>query len=544
VRRARSLVVIAAAAVCAAAPLASCLDATEIVLQLSTDVSCTIVSGTDTVAGTQVVIRVGSPANIASNPPTHIESTSCTPGDATASPTNDLGSVVVVPSGGFDESVSITVALSDAAGTLTSTCFPEASNPSCIYAHRQISFLPHTRVTLPIVLSSACAGVNCIAPQTCDPDTRQCTSGNIDPHDCGTNCSTGEDSGGVPDVTIDVPVGVDVPVFDSPVVDSPVLDAPVLDAPKDVSTCQNPFTLCGNKCVNVLSDPGNCGACFVDCNGGACAAGLCTLSTQATGSCLAVYNGNVYVATSAGVYVYPSNGGSGSLYNNVADPIIAMASMPGHVAWFANNTLQAYVYEYPSKKPYTESNTTATALMALNGGAFAWYDAKQTRIIYQSTQQSTWTPYDPLITSASSVIPVAMGTKYVYASLPADGELLYTDGTTYAYIPNVPSPGAIIVDDPSKLSPNVFDVEKSTVVQRDSQLGNAKTYASSSTAITSIVWDGAKVIANATSEISYAQGTTFTQITKATPAPKCIAVDSNAVYWLDATAGLYKHAKP
>lgn len=522
-----SLVVIFAAGVCAMAPLASCLDATEIVLELSTDVSCATVQGTD------VHIRIGSPKNIDGNPPTRIESTACTPGDATASARNDLGNVVVVPSGGFDDAVAISVALSNDSATPTSACFPEGPNapPSCIYAHRQISFLPHNRVSLPIVLSSVCAGVSCVAPETCDPTTGKCGNGKIDPNDCGTNCTTGEDAG-----TPDIIVAIDSPAFDVT-----VFDSPVVDAPSDAG-CGN-LTLCSNKCVNLMTDVNNCGACGVDCSGTpqSCNNGTCTLNATAAGTCLAVNGGTVFVATAAGVFTYPSNGGTGTLYNNASDDIVAMASMPSHVAWFGTNLNTAYVWDQVPKKPYNESNSTA--FMALNGVGFAWFDSKQNQIIYQSTTQTTPTPYNPIVVTTGNAVPIAMGSKYVYASFPASNELLWTDGTTYGTVTNV-TPGPIIVDDPTKLAPNVYDYEKGVVWQRDSQLANPKQYATSASVITSMVWDGTKVLANATTNISYAQNGTFFKIVAATPAPKCIAIDSNAVYWLDATAGLYKHARP
>jgi hypothetical protein len=529
------VLVFAAVAVCALAPITSCLDATEIVLQLSTDVPC------DTVRTTKVLIHVGSLTDIDTNPPTQIESVLCNSGDATASPLNDLGTVAVLPSNGFDAPIAISVALSDALNTGTSSCYPEAQGAaSCIYAHRQITFLPHTRVTLPIILSSLCAGVQCTSPSTCGPDGR-CTSGNVDPHDCGSSCTTGEDSGSHADVTIDVPVSTVDASKDAPIFDGWIF----LDATADGPECAPNQLFCNGQCANVLSDAKNCGACGVDCTGSNnCSNGTCILEKSVAGTCLAVANNTVYVATASGVYTYPSNGGTGTLYNNASDTISAMASMPGHIGWYGSNAQQAYVWDLATKQSFSESTVSLPQLMALNGGAYAWFDAKQGHILYQPLQQVTATAYAPTL-NTTSPIPIAMGTKYVYASIPLSNELLWTDGTSYAYIANVTNPTAIIVDDPSKPAPIVFDVEKNTaVVQRDSLLANAKPYATSSTTITSMVWDGTKVLANASSQISYASGSSFVSLATANPAPKCIAVDSNAVYWLDATAGLFKHAKP
>jgi hypothetical protein len=51
--------------------------------------------------------------------------------------------------------------------------------------------------------------------------------------------------------------------------------------------CPTGQTACGNACVNLLTDPSNCGACGNSCGAGACSNGTCTCS----GGYLAMCNG-------------------------------------------------------------------------------------------------------------------------------------------------------------------------------------------------------------------------------------------------------------
>jgi hypothetical protein len=514
---------VVATAVCAAAPLSSCLDATEIVIQLTTDVPC------DTVAKTTALIRIGSPANIETSPPTRIESTTCATSDATTASPNDMGTVVIVPSSGFDSIVAISIALSDDATVPTSACLPEPQGTSCIYAHRQISFLPHARVTLPITLSSRCAGVVCMAPLTCGADGT-CTDGTVDPHDCGTNCTTG-DSG--PDSPIKLDAAIDV------------LKDVTIDVPVDVTTCTGTAVMCNGQCVDLLSNTNNCGGCGVDCSGsGSCNAGTCAIDKTIVGTCLAVYGGKVWVATDTGVWQYAANGGSGVLYNSNTDYVFGMAGDANNVVWFANSGNQAYVWDVAAKQGHMEATNTAMTLMAFNSAGYAWFDQKGIGIVYQAATVSAPIAYTPTLPTTNPV-PIAMGAKYVYVSTPGLGKIWYTNGSSYNSV-SVTSPGAIIVDDSNSTTPAVFDVEgNTTVVQRDSTLKVVQTaYAKSSAPLASITWDGSTVVANSVTEMSIAIAGLFKPIVINTNAVlKCVAVDSNAVYWLDKAGGVYKHAK-
>src|SRR5579883_1028808 len=45
------------------------------------------------------------------------------------------------------------------------------------------------------------------------------------------------------------------------------------------NSCPSGQTACSGKCVDVTSDPSNCGSCGLSCEGGACCASVCVLDT-------------------------------------------------------------------------------------------------------------------------------------------------------------------------------------------------------------------------------------------------------------------------
>jgi len=65
--------------------------------------------------------------------------------------------------------------------------------------------------------------------------------------------------------------------------------------------CQTGKKLCGGKCIDVLSDAQNCGACSHDCLGMACANGICEATTLATLQeepfAIALAGSHVYIAS-------------------------------------------------------------------------------------------------------------------------------------------------------------------------------------------------------------------------------------------------------
>ena len=145
---------------------AMCTEPTEIVVEISTTVSC------DVVGGHHVAIRIGSAS---------VETGQCDGGF--------VGTLVATPSGARDEVVDIDVVLG--VTEPTSACDVDASG--CITAKRTLRYSPATPLHLPITLDAACLGVTCAATETCDrgfcvPSTTACQAGVCVGPDAGVSC--------------------------------------------------------------------------------------------------------------------------------------------------------------------------------------------------------------------------------------------------------------------------------------------------------------------------------------------------------------------
>ncbi len=129
----------------------TCFGATEVRIELMSDVPCSRVG--------HVRIEIGA-AN--GSPPTSVtDDAVCHDGSPT-----DLGSLVVVPSGARDERLSIRVLVA-LDKTSIEACAAGADLTGCIIARRSHRFTKHRSGELPIVLSADCIGVLCDAEHTC-----------------------------------------------------------------------------------------------------------------------------------------------------------------------------------------------------------------------------------------------------------------------------------------------------------------------------------------------------------------------------------------
>lgn len=126
----------------------ACLDPTEIIVELSTDVPCTSFTGAD--------IGFQYPNQTTVSIVTHA---------VECSGAGTIGSLVIVPAQSNDEVLSIIVT------TTTNVSSPDdcmsAPGPACIVARRKLAFEPHATLKLPIFLDSACAGIACDPTTTC-----------------------------------------------------------------------------------------------------------------------------------------------------------------------------------------------------------------------------------------------------------------------------------------------------------------------------------------------------------------------------------------
>ncbi len=93
-----------------------------------------------------------------------------------------LGDLVVTPGRSKDEPLTLRVVLG--VGRDPSQC-SDANAKGCIVARRRLSFVPHTRLRVPVVLWLACDGVVCGDDETCNY-VGKCVPATVDPGACSS----------------------------------------------------------------------------------------------------------------------------------------------------------------------------------------------------------------------------------------------------------------------------------------------------------------------------------------------------------------------
>jgi hypothetical protein len=161
-------------AACLVAVVGACRGATEIDVELTTDVKCVDLRGS--------TITIGGVDDLESRPVT-TQTPACDEARAR------IGSIVVVPSAGNEDTVAIRVVAG--LGRDPNECKPPAYGPGCIVARRALRFVPHETLSLPILLAAACNGIACGATETCVQG--DCRSEEIpDPSACKNPAACGE----------------------------------------------------------------------------------------------------------------------------------------------------------------------------------------------------------------------------------------------------------------------------------------------------------------------------------------------------------------
>jgi alpha-tubulin suppressor-like RCC1 family protein len=198
-------------------PLCGCRGATQISVEVTTDVDCAAYTATTLTVGRLGAINPASPATQAS---------SC-------GPNGRIGSVVIVPSGADDEAVAVEVV--GGVGVDPTRCAEPDIAPKCITARRSLRFIPHETLRIDLPLRGECRGIPCTAVSTCVHGA--CVPATIeDPSQCqGSGCGEGAlgpgtaADAGAPDATLDASGPPDAST------DAPI-DAPsIVDAPTDVT---------------------------------------------------------------------------------------------------------------------------------------------------------------------------------------------------------------------------------------------------------------------------------------------------------------------
>lgn len=150
-----------AATALAVSSLSHCVGATEIMLDLHTDVSCAVVG----VRG--VTIAVGEPNDETTGIVT--SATSCDAGS--------IGTLALLPRGDIGGPVAVRVVLG--VNTKADDCAAPNAYSGCIVARRSLRYSPHAKLTLPIDLDQDCLD------DPCGPDST-CVHGSCT--DAGTTC--------------------------------------------------------------------------------------------------------------------------------------------------------------------------------------------------------------------------------------------------------------------------------------------------------------------------------------------------------------------
>jgi hypothetical protein len=461
-----------------AAPLvvsASCLDPTEIRPEISTDVDCA------TVVASQVDIRVGSPATVDGPNAQLVTAYDCTPG-AAADGKNAIGDLVITPSGAGD-TVAVTVVLG--VDRPSSACVLDAP-AGCIVARRTVGYVLHREITLPIELSSKCTGVKCASDETCQDG--ECVPAALP-------------DGGTP-------------------------EAGTPDA----------------GCGDTSSDPQNCGRCGFDCTGGSCQNGLCSLypgavtESLAPGACLAVSAAGVFVTTgdlsgSGDVLRFPKSGGVPTFAVAGAGPTYGVAAIDTEV-WAAASyavtpMLQSGQSIMNANPPYTGAvatdgtivcaavMTSPGAVECAPGGLLLSPGGGQPVKLAMSSGflYATW--------SDGSIYKVDVGNaalpNKLVTAISADGIAIATLGQVEYFASS--SDGRVERLDEPKTTTALFTLSHPRGVAFDPVHG-ALYVADEGTGAS----DGAIYVASSGSPAPIAGGQN---------SPNCIAIDDQAVYWLD-----------
>jgi hypothetical protein len=113
------------------------------------------------------------------------------------------------------------------------------------------------------------------------------------------------------------------------------------DAAVDASLCEAGFAACGPLCVDLTSDPNNCGVCGHDCSGAPCVMGACNgcvaLTTATNPTALAVDPAYVYWTDGSSIWRInkdgSSNGQATPLVAGRAGAIVVVVPLQGNIYW-------------------------------------------------------------------------------------------------------------------------------------------------------------------------------------------------------------------
>lgn len=126
----------------------SCLDATEVMLSITTDIPCAI-DGSDTFMLTRTFVDLGQ----GDAAPVAVKDMTCA--------SSQIGSLAIVPGGHDEVRIKVRGLVVDVGG-----------KEHWIVATRRVRFVAHQKLPVPVVLSASCLDVQCP-----DPETQTCVDG-------------------------------------------------------------------------------------------------------------------------------------------------------------------------------------------------------------------------------------------------------------------------------------------------------------------------------------------------------------------------------
>jgi len=138
----------------------ACESPTEVTLVLTTNLPCGTLNGTTITVGTADEIEEKAPV-------AQTEPGQCSVGSLGV---NTIGTFVLVPSQGRSAAFAVRI-VSGVGNRQASDCAEGGGQPpdysGCIVARRELAFVPHTPLTLPILMSKECENIPCTAQETC-----------------------------------------------------------------------------------------------------------------------------------------------------------------------------------------------------------------------------------------------------------------------------------------------------------------------------------------------------------------------------------------